>query len=204
MLDAEGATLAALNEAGVAATAEALGRFDADGAPVRLGPMKLTSMGKVRKDDQTPYGVATVERHVYQGSKGGLTHCPLDRDARIVVISTPRFARMIDHKYAEFGASRVLNDLAESHGRRVAKVFVQNVAAAVAAVALAKEEDWEHELPAFAEPVATVTAGLDGTCMLMGKETWHEAMVGDAGVLQCLPASGCTPSMRRRRPDTAS
>jgi hypothetical protein len=181
MLDAEDAILAALNEAGVAATEEALGRFDADGAPIRLGPMKLTSMGKVRKDDQTPYGVASVERHVYQGPKGGPTHCPLDRDARIVVSSTPRFARMIAHKYAEFGAARVLNDLAEGHGRRVAKAFVQDVADAVAAVALAKEEDWEYALPEFAEPVATVTVGLDGTCMLMGKDTWREAMVGTPG-----------------------
>jgi hypothetical protein len=181
MLDAEGAILEAINEAGVAATEEALKRFDADGRPIRLGPMKLTTMGKVRKDYQTPYGVATVERHVYQGSKGGRTHCPLDQEARIVVSSTPRFARMIAHKYAEFGAARVLNDLAESHGRRVAKAFVQDVADAVAAVALAKEEDWEYELPEFEGPVATVTVGLDGTCMLMGKDTWREAMVGTLG-----------------------
>src|SRR4029079_15641094 len=72
-------------------------------------------------------------------------------------------------------------DLRENHGRAVARSFVQNVAYAVAAVALAKEEDWEYELPEFAEPVATVTVGLDGTCMLMGKETWREAMVGTLG-----------------------
>jgi hypothetical protein len=181
MLDAEDAILAALNEAGVAATEEALRRFDADGRPLRLGPMKLTSMGKVRKQYQTPYGVAAIERHVYQGPQGGATHCPLDRDARIVVSSTPRFARMIAHKYAEFGASRVLNDLQECHGRAVAKAFVQDVADAVASVALAKEEDWGYALPKFDEPVATVTVGLDGTCMLMGKATWREAMVGTLG-----------------------
>ena len=181
MLDAEEAILAALNEAGVAATEEVLKRFDTDGQPIRLGPMKLTSMGKVRKQHQTPYGVAAIERHVYQGPKGGATHCPLDQDARIVVSSTPRFARLIAHKYAEFGATRVLHDLAECHGRRVAKAFVQDVADAVAAVALAKEEGWEYELPEFADPVATVTVGLDGTCMLMGKENWREAMVGTLG-----------------------
>lgn len=178
MLAAEDAILEALNQAGVAATEETLRRFDADGRPIRLGPMKLTSMGKVRKEYQTPYGVAAIERHVYQGPKGGPTHCPLDQDARIVVSSTPRFARMIAYKYAEFGATRVLHDLAECHGRRVAKAFVQDVADAVATVALAKEEDWEYELPEFAEPVATVTVGLDGTCLLMGKDTWREAMVG--------------------------
>jgi hypothetical protein len=152
MLDAEDAIQQALNQAGVAATEEVLSRFDADGTPIRLGPTKLTSMGKVRKDYQTPYGVATVHRHVYQGPGGGRTHCPLDQDARIVVSSTPRFARMVAHKYAEFGAARVLEDLSENHGRRVAKAFVQDVADAVASVALAKEEAWEYELPELEGP----------------------------------------------------
>jgi hypothetical protein len=88
---------------------------------------------------------------------------------------------MIAHKYAEFGSARVIADLQENHGRAVARSFVQNVADAVAAVALAREDDWQFDLPKFDEPVATVTVGLDGTCMLMGKETWREAMVGTLG-----------------------
>jgi hypothetical protein len=181
MLDAEDAILDVLNRAGVLATAEALQHFDADGKPITLADSKMTSKGKLPKDYQTPYGVATVRRHVYQSSRGGRTFCPLDRDARIVVSSTPRFAKMIAYKYAEFGSARVLADLDENHGRSVARSFVQNVADAVAAVALAREEDWEYDLPEFDEPVATVTVGLDGTCMLMGKETWREAMVGTLG-----------------------
>jgi hypothetical protein len=181
MLEAEEAIRRALNEAGVAATGEVLSRFDADGDPIRLGSTKFTSMGKVRKQYQTPYGVAAVDRHVYQGPKGGKTYRPLDQDARIVVSSTPRFARMIAHKYAEFGAARVLADLACNHGRTVAKAFVQDVADAVAAVALAKEEAWGYALPAFDEPVATVTVGLDGTCLLMCEGGWREAMVGTLG-----------------------
>jgi hypothetical protein len=181
MLDAEDAIQQALNEAGVAATEEALKRFDADGEPIRLGPAKFTSMGKVRKEYQTPYGVAAVDRHVYQGPKGGRTYCPLDQNARIVVSSTPRFAKVVSHKYAEFGAGRVLEDLAQNHGRRVAKAFVQDVADAVAAVALAKEEAWEYELPDLGGPVATVTVGLDGTCLLMCETGWREAMVGTLG-----------------------
>ena len=181
MLDAEQAILIALDQAGVAATAEALSRFDADGLPIRLGTTKLTSMGKVRKDYQTPYGVATVERHVYQSSSGGRTHCPLDQDARIVVSSTPRFAKVIAHKYDEFGAGRVLEDLAENHGRKVTRSFVQDVADVVASVALAKEQAWEYALTALEEPVATITVGLDGTCMLMCEDGWREAMVGTLG-----------------------
>lgn len=88
---------------------------------------------------------------------------------------------MIAHKYAEFGGTRVQSDLAENHGRTVAKAFVQDVADAVATVALIKEEAWEYELPQFDEPVATVTVGLDGTCMLMCEDGWREAMVGTLG-----------------------
>jgi hypothetical protein len=181
MLDAEDAIQNALNRAGVAATAEALRRFDTDGKPVTVDGVKLTSKGKLPKDYQTPYGVATVRRHVYQPPRGGKTLCPLDRDARVVVSSTPRFAKQIAHKYAEFGSARVTTDLAGNHGRGVARSFVQNAADAVAAVALAREVDWGYDLPEFDEPVATVTVGLDGTCMLMGKETWREAMVGTLG-----------------------
>lgn len=181
MLAFEDAIQEALNQAGVAATAEALQRFDTDGTPIVIGDTKLTSKGQLPKDYQTPYGVATVARHVYQSSRGGKTFCPLDQAARIVVSSTPRFARIIAFKYAEFGSARVLADLRENHGRTVARSFVQNVADAVAAVALARDVDWQYELPAFDEPVATVTVGLDGTCLLMCEDGWREAMVGTLG-----------------------
>ena len=143
MLESEEIIQQRLNEAGVLATQEALQRFDADGSPITVGDTKLTSKGKLLKQYQTPYGVAPVERHVYQSSRGGATYCPLDRNARIVVSSTPRFAKMVSHKYAEFGSARVLKDLAENHARTVARCFVQDVAEAVAAVAMAKEQDWE-------------------------------------------------------------
>jgi hypothetical protein len=124
MLEAEEAILEALNQAGVAATEEVLGRFDTDGSPIRIGPTKMTFMGKVPKQYQTPYGVATVARHLSQGSQGGKTSCPLDQYARIVISSIPKFARMIAFKYAEFGAERVTEDLHENHGCRVARSFV--------------------------------------------------------------------------------
>ncbi len=133
------------------------------------------------KEYQTPYGVAPVERHVYQSSRGGRTYCPLDRNARIVVSSTPRFAKMVSHKYAEFGSARVIKDLAENHGRSVARCFVQDVTDAVAAVALAKEEEWEYALPEPEEPTATITIGIDGTCLLMCEDGWRETMVGTIG-----------------------
>jgi hypothetical protein len=181
MLDFEEVIQQRLNEAGVLATQEALQRFDADGSPIQVGDTKLTSKGKLLKEYQTPYGVAPIERYVYQSSRGGKTYCPLDRNARIVVSSTPRFAKMVSHKYAEFGSARVIKDLAENHGRSVARCFVQDVTDAVAAVALAKEEDWEYALPEPDEPTATITIGIDGTCLLMCEDGWRETMVGTIG-----------------------
>jgi hypothetical protein len=181
MLDFEEVIQQRLNEAGVLATTEALRQFDADGSPIQLGDTKLTSKGKLKKEYQTPYGVAIVERHVYQSSRGGKTYCPLDREARIVVSSTPKFAKMVSHKYAEFGSARVIEDPAENHGRVVARCFVQDVTDAVAAVALARQEDWEYALPELEEVPTTITIGMDGTCLLMCEGGWRETMVGTIG-----------------------
>src|SRR3954467_8134993 len=142
MLDFEQAIQDRLNQAGVLATEEALRQFDTDGSPITIGPVKFTSKGPLPKEYQTPYGVATVARHVYQSPQGGKTYCPLDRDARIVTSSTPRFAKVLSHKYAEFSSPRVQVDLEENHGRSVSRCLIQDVADAVAAVAMAKEEDW--------------------------------------------------------------
>src|SRR6516164_9595101 len=167
-----------LNQAGVVATAEGLKQFDTDGSPISVGSTKLTTKGQVEKDYQTPYGVATLARHVYQGTQGGPTYCPLDRGARIVVSSTPRFAKVLSHKYAEFSSPRAQVDLQENHGRAVSRCLIQDVADAVAAAALAKEEDWSYTLPKFEDPPATVAISLDGTCLLMGEDGWRETMVG--------------------------
>jgi hypothetical protein len=167
-----------LNEAGVLATAEGLKQFDTDGAPITLGTTKLTSKGQVEKEYQTPYGVAAVARHVYQSNQGGATFCPLDRDARIVVSSTPRFAKVLSHKYAEGSSPKVQLDLEKNHGRSVSRCLIQDVADAVAAAVLVKEEDWSYALPKFEEPPATVAVSLDGTCLLMGEGGWRETMVG--------------------------
>jgi hypothetical protein len=178
MLDFEETLQERLNDAGVVATAEGLKQFDTDGSPIAVGPVKFTSKGQVEKDYQTPYGVATVGRHVYQSPEGGPTYCPLDRSARIVVTSTPRFARIISHKYAEFSSPRVQIDLRENHGRAVSRCLIQDVADAVAAAALAKQEDWSYALPRFEKPPAAVAVSLDGTCTLMCEDGWREAMVG--------------------------
>jgi hypothetical protein len=122
--------------------------------------------------------VATVARHVYQSPQGGPAYCPLDRDARIVVSSIPRFAKVVSHQYAEFSSPGVQIDLKENHGREVSRCLVQDIADAVAAAAMAKEEDWSYAPPKFDEPPATVAICLDGTSTLMCEDGWREAMVG--------------------------
>lgn len=181
MLDSEEEIQNVLNMAGTLATQESLKRFDTDGSEIVVGQMKLTSKGKVSKIYETPYGPTPIERHVYQSTKGGKTFCPLDKNARIVISSTPKFAKTISHKYADLGSSRIKIDLLENHGRKVVRSFVQNIADAVSSIALAKEESWEYSIPEFDKPTKTITIGLDGTCMLYSEDGWREAMVGTIG-----------------------
>jgi hypothetical protein len=178
MLDSEEAIQAALNEAGVVATGEALRQFDTDGSPLVLGATRWTSKGQEPKTYQTPYGEALIERHVYQTSQGGPTFCPLEREARIILTATPRFAKQISHKYAEMSSGRVRTDLASNHGRPIARSYVQDLADAVGSVAQAKEESWHYQTPPQDVTVATIGLGLDGTCMLMLQEGYRQAMVG--------------------------
>jgi hypothetical protein len=178
MLDTEQGIQQALNEAGVLATTEALKQFDTDGSALEMGGTRWTSKGQEPKAYQTPYGEAVVQRHIYQTAAGGATFCPLERDARIIVTSTPRFAKQVSSKYGEGAGGRVVNDLANNHGRDVTLCLVQDLAAAVGNVALAKEEQWHYASPKLPAPVTTIGIGLDGTCMLMCDDGQRQAMVG--------------------------
>jgi len=178
LLETEEAIQAALNEAGVLATGAALEQFDTDGGPLQFGSNRWTSKGQEPKTYQTPYGEVVVSRHVYQTCAGGVTFCPLERDARIILTATPRFAKQVSHKYAEMSAGRVLDDLAGNHGRAVARSFVQDLADAVGSVALAKEQDWHYTTPALDVPVQTIGVGLDGTCVLLVQDGQRQTMVG--------------------------
>jgi hypothetical protein len=179
MLDSECAIQDALNEAGTVATGVLLKQFDTDGSALVMGSVKMTSMGLVPKYYQTPYGEVEVERHVYQTSKGGQTFCPLEREARIILTSTPRFASQVSHKMAATAAASVIEDLSFNHNRQVSKNVVQRLAEAVSAVVQMKEESWSYHVPDIKEAtVSTVSIGLDGTCMLMCEGAYRQAMVG--------------------------
>jgi hypothetical protein len=102
----------------------------------------------------------------------------LERDARIILTATPKFAKTVSSKYSEMGSSRVLEDLEGNHGRKIARSFMQNICDAIGAVAFAKEESWKYALPEMDKPVHSVSVGLDGTCMLVTEDGFRQAMVG--------------------------
>jgi hypothetical protein len=85
-----------------------------------------------------------VERHVYQRSGGGKTYCPLEREGRIIITSTPLFAKQVSSKLAYGSARDVQRDLGENHCRKVAVSYIQRISEAVASIIEAKEESWNY------------------------------------------------------------
>jgi hypothetical protein len=170
----------ALNEAGNLATKHGLEEFDSDGSPIVIAGRKLTAKkNKVPKDYETPYGISSVARFIYQDMTGGETYSPLDHSARIIGTCTPRFAKMVSSKYALNNATKVQSDLAECHHRNISRCFIQNISNFVADQARIKEDIWEYtsgEPPAH--EVASIAIGLDGACLLFCEEGHRQAMVG--------------------------
>lgn len=180
MLKAEEEILEKLNEVGSIATGKMIAQFDSDGSPIKIGNQTFTSKGLSEKNYQTPWGEARVNRHVYQSHTGGKTYCPLENDARIIITSTPRFAKIISSKYSDLSTEAVKKDLSENHGRIVQRKTIQSIGEVVGIVAIAKESSWEY-VPTSDElddKVESISIGLDGTCMQMREDGWREAMTG--------------------------
>ena len=178
MLDCEQQIQEALNQAGTEATAHCLELFDADGSPIHVGGIKMTSKGRVGKKYQTPYGETMVERYVYQSREGGETFCPLDQNARIVNSTTPRFAKVAAFKYASMKSTTAQEDLEKNHARKVSRCFLQDIAEDVAAILVQKEEHWHYEDPPLDGTVHTIGLGVDGTCVLFCEEGYRQTMAG--------------------------
>src|SRR5205085_9833655 len=122
------------------------------------------------KTYQTPYGEATVARHVYQTSEGGATFCPLERDARIIITSTPRFAKQVSSKYSKDAGGRVVDDLASNHGRHVTLCLAQDLADAVGSVVHAKEASWHCATRKLQSPIASIGLSSVDTCTFLSAD----------------------------------
>jgi hypothetical protein len=96
----------------------------------------------------------------------------------MVLNSTPRYAQIVSGKYARFGADAICEDLLECNGRTLSRNYAKKLSDFVGTIAQFHESEWEYELPEFDRMVYSVTLSLDGTCMLMHKDGWREAMCG--------------------------
>ena len=178
MLDDEQALQQSLNAAGQIAMQPILKQFDTNGEPIRVNGIKHTVRVCSPQTYETPYGPVQVERYVYQTSQGGRTYVPLEDTARMVLNSTPRYAQMVSGKYARFGADSIRDDLLECNGRQISRNYAKKLSDFVGAIAACHETEWAYDLPEFDRSVHAITLGLDGTCMLMHKDGWREAMCG--------------------------
>ena len=176
MLETEEAIQQGINHAGLLATQYALSRFDTDGSPIKVDQKKYTSKGSLSKTYQCPFGEFELCRHVYQSNEGGSTYCPLDNDARILVFSTPKFAKMVSHKYSQTGSMQVQRDLKENHGRIISRTYIRDISGAVGKVASTKQ--WKYTAGVDPSEVSSIGISLDGTCMLLREDGWRQAMVG--------------------------
>ena len=178
MLKDEQALQRSLNEAGQVAMVPMLKQFDTNGEPIRVNGIKHTVKDYAPQTYETPYGPVQVKRHTYQTSKGGRAYVPLEKDGRMVLNSTPRYGQIVSGKYARFGADSIREDLLECNGRDISRNYAKKLSDFVGTIAQCYETEWEYDLPEFDGPVHAITLGLDGTCMLMRKDGWREAMCG--------------------------
>ena len=187
-----------VNAVGMLASQKFLKNFDTDGSPIEMGVIKMTSKGQVLKEYNTPYGVVEVERHVYQTSSGGKTFCPLDKDARIIRLATPKLAKMISHKYSRNSVDEVTTDLGNNHGRILSREYIQIISETVGAFAQVKEESWNYSIPQLDTSTSTVSIGVDGITMFMKGEGYRQAMVGRLALYDAKDV-GATPEYGKEK-----
>lgn len=103
---------------------------------------------------------------------------PLESPARIIRLSTPRFAKQVTHKYARMNAGEVCADLSDNHGRHISRNALQQLMESVGGIAQLKEESCQDQTPVLEKSVKTVLCSLDGAYLLTVNDGWREAIVG--------------------------
>ncbi|SFV52410.1 hypothetical protein MNB_SV-12-253 [hydrothermal vent metagenome] len=119
-----------------------------------------------------------VLRKVFAPLGEGKQYCPVEKKAKIIKTATPKFAKIVSNKYAHAPAKAVQKDLEENHNREISRSFIRSTSQIVSNLLLKQEENWEYEIAEMDKEVATISMGLDGTCMPMGETSWREAMCG--------------------------
>ena len=178
MLADEQALQQSLNEAGQAIMVPMIKQFDTKGEPIRVNGIKHTVKNYAPQIYETPYGPVQVERYTYQTAKGGRAYVPLENDSRMALNSTPKYSQIVSGKYARLGADAICEDLLECNGRKLSRNYAKKLSDFVGTIAQCHESEWGYDLPEFDGSVHSITLSLDGTCMLMHKDGWREAMCG--------------------------
>lgn len=179
MLEAEERLMDEVNKAGAGLTGQLLQSMDADGTPLTRNGRNFTAKKiKEVRHVETPYGCTMAERWAYQSSLGGVCYYPLDEAASLIGAATPKFAQMVSRKLVELPAAEVVRDLRANHARSVSVDFVQSLAGVVGELAKAVVPVSEGASLPPPEKVVTVSVGVDGACVLMGKRA-EEATAAD-------------------------
>lgn len=180
-LDCEERIQEAVNSIGNELTFESLKAFDTNGEIIEIGGVKAYSKGVLSAKYQTPFGVIDVPRHVYQTSEGGKTFIPLEVAGKTIAKTTPKCAKMVTSKYSDMSAQDVVVDLANNHGRKISRAFVQDIVTTVGTDIHSEMEDgqWTIVPTCDSTKVASISCGLDGAMMPMrDSKSWREAMTG--------------------------
>ena len=102
----------------------------------------------------------------------------MERGAKIIRDSSPRFAKQVSSKYANLSASKVQRDLIENHGRKISNDFITHLSNAVGSLIEQESENWVYALPPQALDAKVVSVGRDGTTMYLRSEGYRETMNG--------------------------
>ncbi|NJK41924.1 MAG: hypothetical protein HC934_12480 [Acaryochloridaceae cyanobacterium SU_2_1] len=74
-----------------------------------------------------------------------MTYCPVEREGRIIITSTPLFAKQVSSKLSYGSAREVQRDLGDHHHRLGAVSYLQRISEAVVRIIKVKEESRNYQ-----------------------------------------------------------
>lgn len=102
----------------------------------------------------------------------------MEKGAKMIHDSTPRFAKQVSSKYANLSAKKVQEDLKENHCRKISKDFISCLSNEVGSLIEQQEQNWTYALPPQAIEAQVVSIGRDGTTMYLRSDGYRETMNG--------------------------
>lgn len=182
-LDLERGLQQALNGIGQEVMTEALGRYDTEGEPIRLGSQLMTSKGRFPECYKTLFGEVGLERHTYQSSDGGKTFCALEHNARICENATIGLCQILAAKHVSLSGRGLQRELELSHQLGFSLSYLQDVSQELGRRALSKEDHWTYAPRTAPREAKALVVYLDGTCGAICHEGYKQIMVGAIDML---------------------